>query len=41
MKFWAACQLGKGDYLQLKENLFAHENVESLYKKIKAYQDRE
>ncbi|AVZ30075.1 hypothetical protein [Nodularia spumigena] len=41
MKFWAACQLGKGDYLQLKENLFAQEDVESLYKKIKAYQDRE
>ena len=41
MKFWAACKLGKSDYLQVKENLFAQENVDSLYKKIQAYQDIE
>jgi hypothetical protein len=41
MKFRAACKLGKGDYLQLKEKLFAQENVDSLYKKIQAYQDIE
>lgn len=39
MKFWAACKLGEGDYLQVKENLFAQDNVDSLYEKIKVYQD--
>ncbi|MEH2013808.1 hypothetical protein [Nostoc sp.] len=41
MKFWASCKLGEGDYLQLKEKLFAQENVDSLYEKIQAYQDIE
>ncbi|MEJ6479975.1 hypothetical protein N0Y54_01050 [Nostoc punctiforme UO1] len=41
MKFLAACKLGEGDYLQLKEKLFAQENVDSLYEKIQAYQDIE
>jgi len=41
MKFWAACKLGEGDYLQLKEKLFAQDNVDSLYEKIQAYQDME
>ncbi|MBW4423734.1 MAG: hypothetical protein KME50_04500 [Nostoc desertorum CM1-VF14] len=41
MKFWAACKLGEGDYLQLKEKLFAQDNVDSLYEKIQAYQDVE
>jgi hypothetical protein len=39
MKFWAACKIGEGDYLQLKEKLFAEESVDSLYEKIKGYQD--
>ena len=41
IKFWATCKLGEGDYLQLKEKLFAQDNVDSLYKKIQAYQDIE
>ena len=41
MKFWAACKLGEGDYLQLKEKLFAQDNVDSLYEKIQAYEDME
>lgn len=41
MKFWAACKLGEGDYLQLKDKLFAQEDVDSLYEKIQAYQDME
>jgi len=41
MKFWAACKLGEGDYLQLKEKLFAQDNVDSLYETIQAYQDME
>ncbi|MEH1906114.1 MAG: hypothetical protein V7L05_29290 [Nostoc sp.] len=41
IKFWAACKLGKGDYLQVKEKLFAQETVASLYAKIKEYQNDE
>ena len=37
-RFLAACQLGEGDYLQLKEQ-FKDENVISLYDKISAYED--
>ena len=33
------CQLGGGDYLKLKDRLFAGETVDSLYEKIKDYQD--
>ncbi|WP_413174678.1 hypothetical protein [Anabaena azotica] len=39
MKFWAACKLGEGDYLQLKDSLFSQETVDSLYEKIKKYQE--
>ncbi|MEH2121389.1 hypothetical protein [Nostoc sp.] len=41
MKFWAACKLSEGDYLQVKEKLFVQETVTSLYGKIKEYQDGE
>nr|MDZ8234949.1 hypothetical protein [Nostoc sp. ChiQUE02] len=40
MKFWAACKLDEGDYLQLQEKLFAEETVASLYAKVKEYQDK-
>ena len=33
-RFWAACNMGGGDYLKLKDELFAQESVESLYAKI-------
>ncbi|MBW4449578.1 MAG: hypothetical protein KME38_22715 [Spirirestis rafaelensis WJT71-NPBG6] len=39
LKFWAACKLGDGDYLKLKEQMFEKETVASLYDKIKAFQD--
>ncbi|HBB33442.1 MAG TPA: hypothetical protein DDZ80_23460 [Cyanobacteria bacterium UBA8803] len=38
-RFIAACKLGEGDYLKLKEKLFTRETVASLYEKVKAYQD--
>lgn len=41
MRFWAACQLGEGDYLKLKEQVFEGETVTSLYEKITAYQDNQ
>lgn len=41
MKFWATCKISEGDYLQVKEKLFAKETVASLYAKIKQFQDDE
>jgi hypothetical protein len=38
-RFWAACNLGKGNYLQLKDELFAEESVASLYSKIATFQE--
>ena len=35
-RFWTICNLGSGDYSQLKEKLFAEETVDSLYEKISA-----
>lgn len=39
LRFWAACKLGEGDYLKLKEQLFDKETVASLYDKIKVHQE--
>ena len=39
MRFWAACQLGEGDYLKLKEQICDGETVDSLYEQISAYQN--
>lgn len=38
-RFWAACNLGSGDYLKLKDELFAEESVASLYSKIVEFQE--
>jgi hypothetical protein len=37
-RFWAACNIGAGDYLKLKDELFAQETVASLYPKILEFQ---
>jgi len=37
-RFWAACHLGQGDYLKLKDELFVQESVTSLYPKIVEFQ---
>jgi len=37
-RFVAACKLGKGDYLNTKDQLFAGETVDSLYEKIQAFE---
>ena len=37
-RFWAACNLGSGDYLKLKEELFGQESVSSLYAKVLEFQ---
>ena len=38
-RFWAACNIGRGDYLKLKDELFAQESVASLYSKIQEFQE--
>jgi hypothetical protein len=37
-RFWAACHIGSGDYLKLKDELFAQESVASLYSKVLEFQ---
>jgi N-dimethylarginine dimethylaminohydrolase len=37
-RFWAACNIGRGDYLTLKDEIFAQESVASLYSKIVEFQ---
>jgi hypothetical protein len=39
MRFWEICHLGKRDYSQLKNQLFKDETVDSLYDKIKAFEN--
>jgi hypothetical protein len=38
-RFWAACNMGNGDYLKLKDELFSKETVASLYSKILEFQE--
>ncbi|MEM9214419.1 MAG: hypothetical protein AAGD25_08740 [Cyanobacteria bacterium P01_F01_bin.150] len=38
-RFWAACQLGSGNYLSVKDDLFEQESVDSLFTKILDYQE--
>ena len=37
-RFWGACNLGTGDYLKLKDELFGQESVASLYSKVLEFQ---
>lgn len=39
-RFWASWQVGEGDYLAIREQLFAKETVKSLYKQIKEFQKK-
>jgi hypothetical protein len=40
-RLWAAWQIGKGDYLAIRDRLCADETVETLYEKIQRYEDGE
>ncbi len=40
-RFWAACHLGSGDYLKLKDELFGQASVASLYSEILEFQQSE
>lgn len=39
-RFWASWQIGEGDYLAIREQLFAKETVKSLYKQIEEFQKK-
>jgi hypothetical protein len=39
-RFWASWQIGEGDYLVIREQLFEKETVTSLYKKIEGFQKK-
>jgi hypothetical protein len=39
-RFWASWQVGKDDYLEIREQLFAKETVKSLYKQIEEFQKK-
>lgn len=38
-RFWAACNLGSGNHIKLKDELFEQESVASLYSKILKFQE--
>jgi len=40
-RFWASWQVGEGDYLAIREQLFGNENVKSLYKQIEEFQKKQ
>ena len=40
-RFWASWQVGEGDYLSIREQLFNKETVASLYDRIKKFQDEQ
>ena len=37
-RFWASWQVGEGEYLAIREQLFQKEPVSSLYKQIEEFQ---
>lgn len=41
VRFWAAWQMGEGDYLRWREEVFGHLSVSQLYKEIQAFQASE
>ena len=38
-QFVVACRLGKGDYIEIKEQLFKDETIDSLYEKIRIFEE--
>jgi hypothetical protein len=40
-RFWAAWSVGRGNYLAIREQLFAEETVATLFEKVQAYQREE
>jgi len=40
-RFWVSWQVGEGNYLEIREQLFAKETVESLYTQVEEFQKRQ
>lgn len=40
-RFWASWQVGEGDYLAIREQLFQKETVSSLYNQIEKFQEKQ
>lgn len=40
VRLWATWQMGEGDYLALRDQLFEGESVATLFEKVRAYQER-
>jgi hypothetical protein len=40
VRLWATWQMGEGDYLTLRDQLFEGESVASLFEKVQVYQER-
>ena len=40
-RFWASWQVGEGDYLAIREQLFKEETVDSLYEQIEKFQEKQ
>lgn len=38
VRFWVTWQVGGGNYLAIREQLFAEETVTTLFEKVQAYQ---
>ena len=38
-RFWAIWQMGEGNYLAIRAQLFAGETVATLFEKVQAYQE--
>jgi len=41
VRLWATWQMGEGDYLALRDQLFEGESVATLFEEVRAYQERE
>lgn len=39
-RFWASWQIGEGDYLAIREQLFKNETVATLYDQIRKFQTK-
>ena len=39
-RFWTVWQPGSGNYLTIREQLFAGETVKTLFEKVQAYQEQ-
>jgi len=40
VRLWATWQMGEGDYLTLRDQLFEGESVNALFEKVQAYQEK-